>query len=78
MKGTRDPCTNLYMLNLTQRNKLMTESTTSDEYFAGSAYECNSKSTLLDYHHTSCWSLTKYVWVKAIEKPLHFLASPII
>ena len=39
MKGTRDPHSNLYMLNLTQRNKLMTESTTPDEYFAGSAYE---------------------------------------
>ena len=30
MKGTRDPHTNLYMLNLTQKNKLMTESTVND------------------------------------------------
>ena len=33
LKGTREPCTNLYMLNLTQGNKLMMESTTPDEYF---------------------------------------------
>ena len=40
MKGTRDPRTNLYMLNLTQQKKLMTESTTPDKSFAGSAYNC--------------------------------------
>ena len=40
MKGTRDPRKNLYMLNLNQQNKLKTESTTSNEYFAGSSYEC--------------------------------------
>ena len=53
IKGTRYPRTNLYMLNLTQRNKLMMESTTPDKYFVGSAYKCNTKSTLVDYHHTS-------------------------
>ena len=37
MKGTRYPRTNLYMLDLTQKNKPMTESTTPDEYFAGRA-----------------------------------------
>ena len=37
MKGTRYPRTNLYMLDLTQQNKPMTESTTPDEYFAGRA-----------------------------------------
>ena len=30
MKGTRDPRTNLYMLNLTQKKKLMPESTVND------------------------------------------------
>ena len=40
MRGTRDTRTNLYMLNFTHQNKLMTESTTPDEYFAGSAYDC--------------------------------------
>ena len=40
MKGTRYPRTNLYMLNLTQQKKLTMESTTPDEYFAGSAYKC--------------------------------------
>ena len=30
MKGKRDPRTNLYMLNLTQKKKLMTESTVND------------------------------------------------
>ena len=53
LKGTRDPHTKLYMLNLTQRGKLMTESTTPDTYFAGSAYEFKSKSTFVDYHHES-------------------------
>ena len=40
MKGKRDPRSNIYMLKLTQRNKLMTEFLTPDEYFAGSVYEC--------------------------------------
>ena len=39
MKGTRYPRSNLYMLNLTQQNKLKTDFKTPDEYFAGSAYE---------------------------------------
>ena len=38
MKGTRETRTNLYMSKFTQKNKLMTESTTPDEYFSGSAY----------------------------------------
>ena len=54
MKVTRDPLSNMYMLNLTQRNKLMTKFQTPDEYFAGSVYECKSKGTLVDYHHKSC------------------------
>ena len=61
MKGTRDPRSNLYMLNLTQQNKLMTEFTTPDKYFTGSAYECKSKGTLVDYHHISCWIPTQSV-----------------
>ena len=40
MKLTRDLRLNLYMLNVTQRNKLMTEITTTDNYFVGSEYEC--------------------------------------
>ena len=43
MKGTRDARTNIFMLSLTHQNNLMTESTTPDEYFTGSAYECKSK-----------------------------------
>ena len=66
MKGTRDTRTNLYMLNLTQQKKLMTESTTPDEYFAGRAYECKSKITLVDYHHASFWSPTQYGLRKSI------------
>ena len=53
IKGTRDPRSNLYRLNLTQLNKLMTEFTTPEEYFAGSVSDCKSKSTLVDYHHKS-------------------------
>ena len=68
MKGTRYPRSDLYMLNLTQRNMLMTEFTTPDEYFAGSVHECNSKGTLVDHHHKSCWSPTQSRWVKAITK----------
>ena len=48
MRRTRDARTNLYMLSLTQQNKQMTEPKTPDEYFAGSAHECNSKKTLVD------------------------------
>ena len=40
MKGKQDPFSNLYMLNLTQQNKLMIEFQIPDEYFAGSVYEC--------------------------------------
>ena len=65
MKGKRDPHINLYIINLTQQNKLMTELPTSDEYFVGSVYECKSKGTLLYYHHTSCWIPTNSGWVKA-------------
>ena len=68
MKGKRDPRSNLYMLNLTQRNKLMTDLPTPDKYFAGSVYVCKSKGTLVGYHHTSCWSPTQSGWVRAITK----------
>ena len=54
MGRTRDALTNLYTLSLNQRNNLMTESKNPDEYFSGSAYECKSKKTLVDYHHKSC------------------------
>ena len=75
LKGTRNPRTNLHMLNLTQRNNLMTESTTHDEYFAGSAYKCKSKSTLVNYQHVSCWSPTQYRWGKAITKTFSLLGQ---
>ena len=68
MRGTIDARTNLYMLSLTHQNNLMTKSKTPDKYFAGSAYECKSKNTLVDYHHTSCWRPTHSGWVKAITK----------
>ena len=55
MKGKWDPCTNLYMLNLTPKNKLMIESTTPDEYFAGSTYECKSKLTLVESCSSPRW-----------------------
>ena len=51
MRGTQYTRTNLYILKLTQKKKLMTESTTPDEYFAGSDYNCKSKITLVGYHH---------------------------
>ena len=68
MKSTRYPRTNLYMLNLTQQKKLMTESTTPDEYFSGSAYECKSKITLVDYHHAYFWIPSQSGWGKALTK----------
>ena len=46
----------------------MTAPKNSDEYFAGSAYKCKSKKTLVDYHQASCWSRTHSVWVKTITK----------
>ena len=73
MRGTRDTRTNLYMLNLTQQNKLMTYSTTPDEYFAGSAYNCKPKSTLVEYHHVSFYSPTQSGWGKAITE--NFITS---
>ena len=68
MRETRDARTNLYILRLTQQKKLMMESTTPDEYFSGSTYECKSKSTLVEYHHSSCWSPTHSGWGKAITR----------
>ena len=38
IKGTRDPRTNLHMINLTQQNKLITDSMTPGEYVSGSVY----------------------------------------
>ena len=75
MKGTRDPLSNLYMLNLTKQNKLMTEFQTPDEYFSGSVYECKSKGTLVDHHHSSCCIPTQYRWVKAITKKSSLLGQ---
>ena len=75
MRGTRDAHTNLYMLSLTQKNNLMTEPKTPDKYFAGSAYECKFKKTLVDYLHASCWSPTHSGWVKEITKKL-FTSCP--
>ena len=40
MKGKRDQLSNLYVLNLTQRNNLMLEFQTPENVFAGSVYEC--------------------------------------
>ena len=68
MKGKGYPRSNLYMLNLTQRNKLTTEFPTPDEYFAGSVHECKSKGTLVDYQHASFWIPTQYGWVRPITK----------
>ena len=70
MKGRRNPISNLYMLNLTQSNNLLTEFQTPDKYFAGNLYEWKSKGTLVDYHHASCWSPTQSGWVKSITKNL--------
>ena len=53
----------------------MTESTTPEKYFAGSAYECKSKITLLDYHHTSFWIPTQYGWGKTITKTFSLLGQ---
>ena len=75
MKGTRFPRSNLYMLKLTQQNKLMTEFTTPDEYFAGNTYEYKSKSTLVDYHHAACWIPTQSGWGKGITKKSSLLSQ---
>ena len=53
----------------------MTESTTPEKYFSGSVYDCKSKSTLVDYHHTSCWSPTKSGWGKTITKNSSFIGQ---
>ena len=68
MKGRLYPFSNLYMLTLTQRNNLITEFRTPDEYFSGNVYGCKSKVTIVGYHHTSCWIPTKSEWVKEITK----------
>ena len=68
MRRKRYARTNLYMLRLTQKNNLMAESTAPDKYFAGSAYKCKSKKTLVDYHHASYWSPTHSGWGKEITK----------
>ena len=68
MRGTRYARTNLYMLSLTHQNNVMTDPKTPDEYFAGSAYECKSENTLVDYHHASCWIPAHSGRRKAITK----------
>ena len=68
MKGRRDPLSNLYMLNLTQCNNLMTEFLTPDECFAGNVYERKSIVTPVDYHHASFCIPTQSGWIKEIKK----------
>ena len=68
MKGEIYPRSNIYMLNLTQRNKLMMQFTTPDNYCAGSVYRGKSKGTLVYYHHSSFWRPTQYWCVKSITK----------
>ena len=46
MKVKQDPLSNLYMLNLTQQNKLMTELQTPDEYFLGVFMSANQMAHL--------------------------------
>ena len=46
----------------------MTEPKTPDKYFAGSAYGCKSKKTLVDYQHAYCWIPTHSGWGKEITK----------
>ena len=75
IKYKRDTQPNLYMLNLTQRNKLMTELPTPDEYFAGSVYDCKSKGTLVDYHHAPFWIPTQYGWVRSTTKNYSLLGQ---
>ena len=41
----------------------------------GGANECKSKSTLVDYHHTSCRSHTQYGWGKGITKTSSLLGQ---
>ena len=65
------------MLRLTQKNNLMRESTTPDEYFSGSAYKWKPKKTLVDYHHASCWSPTNSGWGKVITKKF-FTSWPVL
>ena len=38
MKGRQDPLSNIYMLNLTQRNNLMTEFRTPEKIISGNVY----------------------------------------
>ena len=79
MKGKLDPLSNMYMLNLTQRNNLMKKFQTPDDFFAGIVYESKSKGTLVYYHHASCWISTQSGWVRSIAKNiLYFLDRPII
>ena len=68
MKGKRDPLSNLYMLNLTQCNNLMTEFQNPDQCFTGSVYGWKSKITLVDYNRAPFWIPTQYGWAKAITK----------
>ena len=75
IKGTRYPRSNLYMLNLTQRNKIMTELTTPDEYFVGGSYECKSKGILVGYHHALFWIPTRSGWRKSITKKSSLLGQ---
>ena len=54
MKGRQDPLSNIYILNFTKRNNLMTEFQTPDKYFAGNMYECKSKGTHTYYQQNIC------------------------
>ena len=53
IKGTRYPRSNLYMLDVTQRNKLMMKFTNPDGYFAGVCMSASQRARLwiINTHH---------------------------
>ena len=68
MQGQRDPMTILYMINMTEPLKSMTEQNIPDAFSANHVYETKSKQVLILFYHAACFSPTKLTSMEAIKR----------
>ena len=67
MTGQRDPVTTLYMINMTETPRLMTELLFPDSLFANHVYETKTKQDLIIFYHAVCFSPFKSNFIQAIR-----------
>ena len=68
MQGHRDPNTTLYMINMAEPLRSMTEQQIPDTLRANHVYETKLKQDLTLFYHAACFSPTKRTFVDAIKR----------